>query len=54
MVVSLCGIDADRQTNIRVHVWAENVGRDGFEMVVKTWSDSRTYGVGFTWLALPQ
>ena len=53
VMVSLCGIDSDSGTNTRVHVWAENVGRDGFEVVVKTWCDSKTYGVGISWLAIP-
>jgi hypothetical protein len=49
--VSLRGADVDHERNFRLDVWAENVTRDGFDLVYSTWHDSIVYGATATWVA---
>jgi len=37
--------------NLRVHLKAESIGRDGFVIKVSTWGESRITGVGGDWMA---
>jgi hypothetical protein len=51
VMVSLTMIDAAGGVGTRVNVMAEGVSRDGFIAVVKTWADSKVYGVNGNWIA---
>ncbi|MBY6003687.1 H-type lectin domain-containing protein [Salipiger bermudensis] len=44
--------DMDHSANIRADLQAENVSETGFEMVFRTWSDSRIARVRMAWLAI--
>ena len=44
--------DADGQTNQRADLRAEAVTTDGFEIVFRTWGDSRVARVRADWLAV--
>ncbi|GKY86985.1 H-type lectin domain-containing protein [Sinisalibacter aestuarii] len=50
--VSLSMWDVDHSTNQRMDISAENVGADGFDLVFRTWGDSRIARVRADWIAL--
>ncbi|SFE57575.1 H-type lectin domain-containing protein [Roseivivax sediminis] len=50
--VALALWDFDSSANIRADLYADNVGRDGFEMVFRTWADTRVARVRTSWLAI--
>lgn len=49
--VSLAQLDNERLFNLRVNVFARNVTKSGFDLVVATWSETRLYSVGASWMA---
>jgi hypothetical protein len=44
--------DADHTANPRMDITAEKVSREGFEIVFRTWGDSRIARVRADWMAL--
>ncbi len=44
--------DIDHKTNGRVDISAENVSETGFEIVFRTWSDTRIARIRADWLAI--
>lgn len=50
--VMLAMWDADHSTNQRMDISAENIGETGFEIVFRTWGDSRVARVRAEWIAL--
>ncbi len=50
--VNLSMWDADSKTNLRGDLQAENVTRDGFELVFRTWGDSRVARIRTSWMAI--
>ncbi len=44
--------DIDHQVNSRVDLSAENITADGFEIVFRTWSDSRIARIRADWMAI--
>lgn len=44
--------DLDHKTNSRVDILAENVTATGFEIVFRTWGDTRVARVRADWMAL--
>jgi hypothetical protein len=44
--------DMDRRTNMRAEILAESVGREGFEIVFRTWGDSRVARIRADWMAI--
>ncbi|MGR3503142.1 H-type lectin domain-containing protein [Pseudaestuariivita sp.] len=44
--------DMDNRTNLRVDVRAENVEHDRFDVVFRTWGDTRVARVHVNWLAI--
>ena len=51
--VSLVGFDTWGGSHGRVEVSARNVSHSGFELVFKTWLDSRVFHATAEWMALP-
>jgi hypothetical protein len=51
VVLSLAGIDADHQSNLRLQLDAEDVQQEEFNIRVSTWDDSLIYNVWVNWLA---
>ena len=50
-----CGVslwDLDHSTNVRSDVTAENIGRSQFDIVFRTWGDSRIARVRVNWMAI--
>ncbi len=43
--------DADQKTNLRADISADNVRRDGFDIVFRTWADSRIARIRADWTA---
>lgn len=50
--VSLSLWDADAGTNARMEVVAERIAPEGFDLVFRTWADSRVARVRLAWLAI--
>lgn len=50
--VALSLWDTDRDTNARMEVCAENIATDGFDIVFRTWADSRIARVRVGWMAI--
>ncbi|GGG80472.1 hypothetical protein GCM10011415_32320 [Salipiger pallidus] len=50
--VALSLWDMDQGANIRADVQAENVTATGFELVFRTWCDSRVARARMSWLAI--
>jgi hypothetical protein len=46
--------DIDRKTNSRVDITAENVTATGFEIVFRTWGDTRIARIRADWIAIGQ
>lgn len=44
-------LDADKNQNIRYDVKAISVSRDGFVIRIKTWNDTKIFGMGGYWFA---
>ena len=52
VMVSLSMIDMSRDTNMRMDVQAENIGPAGFEIVFRTWGDSKVARARVAWQAI--
>jgi hypothetical protein len=50
--LAISGQDVDESKNNRLHLVAENITVDGFDLVYKTWSDTVLYRVWATWTAI--
>ncbi|MDU8927282.1 H-type lectin domain-containing protein [Alisedimentitalea sp. MJ-SS2] len=50
--VSLSLWDVDNATNMRAEVDAENVTETGFELVFRTWGDTKVARVRIGWMAI--
>ncbi|WP_039017218.1 H-type lectin domain-containing protein [Halocynthiibacter namhaensis] len=50
--VSMSMWDIDKHSNMRGDLQAENVTTTGFELVFRTWSDSRVARIRASWLAI--
>lgn len=50
--VSLSMWDVDAETNVRADVQAEDVTAEGFDMVFRTWGDTRVARVRIAWQAV--
>lgn len=50
--VSLSMWDMDSATNVRADVGAENVTASGFEVVFRTWGDTRVARARIRWMAI--
>jgi hypothetical protein len=46
--------DIDHMTNSRVDISAEKVTSDGFEIVLRTWADTRIARIRADWVAIGQ
>jgi len=44
--------DMDQQTNVRADISTSNVTSEGFEIVFKTWSDTRIARIRASWMAI--
>ncbi|MEM6306852.1 MAG: H-type lectin domain-containing protein [Pseudomonadota bacterium] len=47
-----CMWDADTMINMRMDIFADTISKDGFEIVFRTWSDSRIARVRAVWQAI--
>jgi len=52
VTVGLSMWDMDSNTNSRIDLQAENVSTTGFDLVFRTWSDSRIARVRADWMAI--
>lgn len=49
--VFVANVDADKNINLRYDAKAIGISRDGFVLRIKTWSNSKVYGIGGFWFA---
>lgn len=52
VMVAISMWDADRETNLRADLSAERITETGFELVFRTWSDTRIARVRADWTAI--
>ncbi len=52
ITIGLSGIDASRAQNLRFHVQAEEITRDGFVICFITWDDTKIARASATWSAI--
>lgn len=52
VIIGLSSVDTDGGKNVRVSVVATDVTTTGFNAKFTTWSDSVTYGLAASWLAI--
>lgn len=52
VTVSISMWDMAQDTAFRADITAENVGAEGFDLVFRTWADSRVARIRADWLAL--
>jgi len=50
--LAISGQDVDASKNNRLHLVAENITVDGFDLVYITWCDTVLYRVWATWTAI--
>ena len=50
--VAMAMVDLDHSTNHRADISAENIAADGFDIVFRTWGDSRVARVRASWIAI--
>lgn len=46
--------DVDKDTNVRADVQAKNISPTGFDLVFRTWGDTRVARVRLAWMAIGQ
>jgi len=50
-MLSVTQLDADKGVNTRYNVEVLSVSRDGFTVKIRTWADSKIFGISGYWLA---
>lgn len=50
--VSMTLLDLDKETNFRADALAQNIIETGFELVFRTWNDTRVARVRLSWIAM--
>lgn len=50
--VSLSLWDVDKDTNVRADVQAKNISSTGFDLIFRTWDDTRIARVRLAWMAI--
>lgn len=50
--VSMSLWDVDKETNTRADVQAKNISTTGFDLIFRTWGDTRVARVRLSWLAM--
>jgi hypothetical protein len=51
VALSLSGLDASKDANLRVGLEALNMTGEGFDLRVTTWADTELYMVNVSWVA---
>ncbi len=51
VMVALSHIDTTDSANTRIDVQAINIDTNSFDVQMKTWSDSKIYGLAVEWIA---
>ena len=50
--VSMSLMDLDKETNVRADVLAKNISNTGFDLIFRTWGDTRVARVRLSWIAM--
>ncbi|MGD8778726.1 MAG: OmpA family protein [Ignavibacteria bacterium] len=54
VIVSVSFVDAEKDQNIRYDVKAMGASRDGFTIRIKTWDNTKIFGIGGSWFAVAE
>lgn len=52
IILSVNQLDASTNSNVRYEVKTISVSRDNFILQIKTWSESKIFGISGSWLAI--
>lgn len=52
VIVTISMWDLDQKTNQRADIRADNITREGFEIVFRTWADTRVARIRADWVAM--
>ncbi|KAI0008140.1 hypothetical protein F4779DRAFT_588545 [Xylariaceae sp. FL0662B] len=52
VTTSISSVDASRNYNLRIKVYATDISSEGFTIHVDTWSDTKLYSCGVAWTAI--
>lgn len=47
----LYALDSSDEANLRVETIVNNVSKTGFQLTLRTWSDTELYGASVSWMA---
>lgn len=50
--VSMSLLDMDKDTNMRADVQAKNISTTGFDLIFRTWGDTRVARARLSWIAM--
>jgi hypothetical protein len=51
VVLGVSGLDTEKHTGTRFNVSARNVSREGFDLCIRTWGDTKVLAIEVGWLA---
>jgi hypothetical protein len=51
VILSVTSLDADTKSNLRYNVEASSISRDGFTIKISTWSETKIFNIGGSWIA---
>ena len=51
VMVSISLLDTERDTNLRVNVYAEHINTSGFDLRIATWDDTKLYRLRASWIS---
>ena len=51
IIMNVNKLDCSKEDNIRYDVSSDAVSRDGFTIKIKTWGNTKIYGIGGGWIA---
>jgi hypothetical protein len=54
LIFSVSGVDASRDANLRYSVESTFVSNEGFLLKIKTWGDTKIFGITGSWIAITE
>ena len=51
VMVSISLLDTEKNTNLRINVYAEHINTSGFDLIIYTWDDTRIFRIKATWIS---
>lgn len=51
VMISINFLDADKDVNLRINVYTENIDTHGFDFTIQTWDDSKIHTIKIAWIS---